>query len=106
MRRGVVFMKNIPLYHVEPIRDLKEMLEKSANTFGEKAAFLKKDILGGPYIPVSYTQYKKDVDALGTALIHRGCKGERIAIIGENRYEWVCFLSCSCKRDWNRRSFG
>ena len=87
-------MKNIPLYHVEPIRDLKEMLEKSANTFGEKAAFLKKDILGGPYIPVSYTQYKKDVDALGTALIHRGCKGERIAIIGENRYEWsVSFLA-------------
>ncbi len=87
-------MKNIPLYPVEPIRDLKEMLEKSSKTFGEKAAFLKKDVLGGPYIPVSFTQYKKDVDALGTALIHRGCKGKRIAIIGENRYEWsVSYLA-------------
>ncbi|MFR1517490.1 MAG: AMP-dependent synthetase/ligase [Clostridia bacterium] len=87
-------MKNIPLYHVEPIRDLKEMIEKSADTFGEKAAFLKKDVPGGPYIPVSYTQYKKDVDALGTALIRRGCKDERIAIIGENRYEWsVSYLA-------------
>lgn len=87
-------MKNIPLYPVEPIHDLKEMLEKSSKTFGEKAAFLKKDVLGGPYIPVSFTQYKKDVDALGTALIHRGCKGKRIAIIGENRYEWsVSYLA-------------
>ena len=87
-------MKNIPLYHVEPIRDLKEMLEKSAKTFGEKAAFLKKDVPGGPYIPVSFNQYKKDVDALGTALIKKGCKGERIAVIGENRYEWsVSYLA-------------
>ena len=87
-------MKNIPLYPVETIHDLKEMLQKSADTFGEKPAFLKKDVLGGPYIPVSFRQYKNDVDALGTALIHKGCKGERIAIIGENRYEWsVSYLA-------------
>ena len=34
------------------------------------------------------------MDALGTALIKKGCKGERIAIIGENRYEWsVSYLA-------------
>lgn len=48
-------MKNIPLYHVEPIRDLKEMLEKSANTFGEKAAFEKRYFGRTVYSGVLYT---------------------------------------------------
>ena len=28
------------------------------------------------------------IDALGTALIDIGLKDKRIAVIGENRYEW------------------
>ncbi|MGI6669843.1 MAG: AMP-binding protein [Acetivibrionales bacterium] len=34
-------------------------------------------------------EFKNDVDALGTALINIGLKGGRVAIIGENRYEWA-----------------
>ena len=36
-------------------------------------------------------------DALGTALINMGLKGKRIAVIGENRYEWeIAYLSVVC----------
>ena len=87
-------MKNIPLYDVRPINNLKDMLDSSAEIYGDKAAFLVKSGEGTPYSPVSYRQYKNDVDALGTALINLGLKGKRIALIGENRYEWgVSYLS-------------
>lgn len=87
-------MKNIPLYEVRAIKDLKDMLTSSAALFGEKAAFLAKRKGSDAYQPISYRQYKSDVDAFGTALLHLGLKGKRIALIGENRYEWsISYLS-------------
>ncbi len=87
-------MKNIPLFKVRTIHNLKDMINSSVENYGDKAAFLvkRKNIEG--YVPVSYKQFKKDIDALGTALSSLGLKGKRIALIGENRYEWaVTYLS-------------
>lgn len=81
-------VKNIPLYDVRPIRNLKEMLHSSVAAFGEKPAFLSRQSKKSGYFPISYKQFGADVVALGTALIDLGLKGKRIAIIGENRYEW------------------
>ena len=91
---GVLGLKNIPLFKVRTIHNLKDMINSSVEIYGDKAAFLvkRKNIEG--YVPVSYKQFKKDIDALGTALSSLGLKGKRIALIGENRYEWaVTYLS-------------
>lgn len=82
-------MKNIPLYEVRKISDLRDMLISSSELFGDKAAFLHKPKGTDKYIPISYKQYKSDVDAFGTALISLGLMGKRIALISETRYEWV-----------------
>ncbi|PYG90318.1 long-chain acyl-CoA synthetase [Ruminiclostridium sufflavum DSM 19573] len=81
-------MKNKPLYEVREISNLRDMLEQSANLYSDKPAFLVKEKGNQDYIPVSFRKYKSDIDALGTALISLGLKDKRIAIIGENRYEW------------------
>lgn len=81
-------MKNGELYEVRPIEDLKDMLNSSVDIYGDKAAFLSKPKGSSDYIPISYKQYKLDVEAFGTALIDLGLKNARIALIGENRYEW------------------
>jgi long-chain acyl-CoA synthetase len=87
-------MKNIPLYEVRQIETLKDMLNSSAELFSNETAFLIKTEEGGPYKPVTYTQFRDDVNALGTALIDLGLSGRRIAIISENRYEWaVAYLA-------------
>jgi len=78
-----------PINKIRAISSLKEMLEQSCALFGEKPAFLVHSQEFEDYIPISYNQLKKDVDALGTALIDKGLKGKRIAVIGENRYEWA-----------------
>ena len=81
--------KNAPFYEVREIKDLKDMLESSTKLYGDSVAFLSKDKPGGDYKEITYKQFKSDVDALGTALINLGLKDKRVAIIGENRYEWA-----------------
>ncbi len=82
-------MKNIPLYEVRKITSIKDMMETSADQFSDRTAFLYKPKGSDKYQPVTFRQFKDDVDALGTELISMGLKGGRIAIISENRYEWA-----------------
>ena len=86
--------KNAPLYEVRKIRDLRDMLTQSSKLYADQPAFLIKERRGEPYKPVTYGQYAKDVDAIGTALADMGLKGGRIAILAEARYEWyVSYLA-------------
>lgn len=78
-----------PLYEVREIKDIRDMLHSSVDLFGDKCAFMVKDTPGGQYRDISYKQFKNDVDAFGSVLIEMGLEGKRIAIIGENRYEWA-----------------
>ncbi len=82
-------MENKSLYEVREIKDLREMLSQSCEKYADKTAFLVKNKEGGEYVPITYAKLKKDVDSLGTALVSLGLKGKRIAVIGENRYEWA-----------------
>jgi len=77
-------------YHkVREISTLKEFLDGSFELYRNNTAFLVKDKKGGEYREIDYTQFKQDVDALGTKLIALGLKGKRIAVMGENCYDWV-----------------
>ena len=83
------------LYKIRQINDLKEMLESSANLYGGNAAFLYKAKNQTNYQPITYNQYLFDGNALGKELLSMGLKDGRIALIGENRYEWsTSYLAC------------
>ena len=82
-------MKNIPLYEVRKVKSIKDVLCSSAELYSDRTAFLQKRKGNDKYEPVTYRQFKTEVDALGTELIDMGLKGSRIAIISENRYDWV-----------------
>lgn len=72
-----------------PIINIKHMWETSVEKFGDNVAFHMKDNRADAYRTITYKEAKKDVDALGTALISMGLKDKKIAIIGDNRYEWA-----------------
>lgn len=75
-----------PLYERRKITDLKDMLNQSVELYPDFPAFnVKKN---GEYNPISYKQFKEHVDGLGTAFVDMGLQGEKVAVIGENRYEW------------------
>lgn len=80
---------NERLHKYRRIKDLKDMLEQSADIFKDKPAFIFKTDEPNKYDSISYKDYKEQVYELGTALIDMGLKDKRIAVIGENRYEWA-----------------
>ena len=71
------------------INDLRDLIYSSAELFGEKPAFLVKDVPGGKYRPISYITLREDINDLGTKLTEMGLTGKKAAIIGENSYKWV-----------------
>ena len=83
-----------PIYEIEKFADLKEMLNKTVEKFGDRPAYVFKTQEAGKFREITYKEFKNDVDSIGTALINLGLKDKRIAVIGENRYEWaVSYLS-------------
>ena len=76
-------------YPVREITSLKHMLNTSTELYAENPAFLVKKERGADYGFIQYKQLKRDVDALGTRLIEMGLTGTKIAIIGENCYQWI-----------------
>ena len=89
--------KKIRYRDVRPIMDLRDMFFSSAEIYTDNIAFYVKDSNLAKYRGITYGKAKKDVDALGTALLELGLKDKRIAIIGENRYEWaITYLAAVC----------
>lgn len=83
------------LYKYIEITDLKDMLKKSGEKYGEKIAYKIRQENG--YKEITHNEVRKMVDGLGTKLIDMGLKDKRIAVIGENRYEWeMAYLSIVC----------
>lgn len=84
------------LYDYLEISNLKDMLNKTGELYGEKPAY-KIRINEGKYKIFTHSNIRNMINALGTSLINMGLKGKRIAVIGENRYEWeLAYLSIVC----------
>ena len=77
-----------PIHKVEKYENLKEMLEKSGQKYGERPAYLFKTEKPGEFTTITHTEFRQEINALGTSLINMGLTDKRIAVIAENRYEW------------------
>lgn len=72
-------------YPVETIRDI---LLKACQRYGDKAACKTK--YSGTFQPASYDEIRSRSEKLATCLFDLGIeKGDRVAILGENRTEWI-----------------
>lgn len=77
--------------------DLRDLVNYAAAQYGSGAAYLYKEKVGGEYLPISFTRFREDVYSFGTALLDAGYRGKHIAVIGENRYEWiVTYFAVAC----------
>ena len=76
------------IYKTEGYKNLKEMLQKTGEKFGDRTAYIFKTEVEGKFREISHKQFRDEINNLGTALINLGLKDKRIAVISENRYEW------------------
>lgn len=101
MKKGIVIstkdgrrvVEGLGYYEPRTVSDLRELVKGGARKYGNAAGFKFKD-KEGRITGKTYVEFDRDIDCLGTALASIGLKGARIAVIGENRYEWgVCYFS-------------
>ena len=86
-----------PIHKFTKFENIKDMLKKSGEQFGDRPAYIFKTDEPGKFREMTHKEYREQVDALGTALIDLGLKDKRIAVISENRYEWgLAYLAAVC----------
>ncbi|NMA66566.1 MAG: AMP-binding protein, partial [Clostridiaceae bacterium] len=78
-----------PLYKAAKISDLKDMINYCRLHYSDNVAFQFRRLPNSEVEYKTYDQFASDINSFGSALIKMGLKNSRIAIIGENRYEWV-----------------
>ncbi len=77
-----------PIHKYMKFTDLKDMLEKTGEVYGDKVAYVFKTAEEGKFRKITHKEFRDDIKCFGTALANLGLKGKRIAVISENRYEW------------------
>ena len=81
------------IYNPVSHRDFRELLDFGAAKWPDDDAFIVKHKQGRGKEPVyehiTYYGFRQRVNHLGTAMLARGWQGNRIAIIGKNRVEWM-----------------
>ena len=82
---------NSNLYEVYEINNFRELINHSCETYPNNVAYKFKENLGKKnqkVIEKTYSEVKKEVEALGAMLLELGLENKKIALIGNNRYEW------------------
>ncbi len=90
-------MENIKVKKLEQIftakfhENFRDLMDYAAESFASTDAHIIKTKGGKKpeYKHVTYDILKKDMNAFGTGLLGRGHKSQRIAVIGDNCYEWM-----------------
>lgn len=77
---------------------IKDMFIGTIEKYSEKIGFMEKRPGEKEFKNITYKKFGEDVKALGTMLVNKlNLKGEKIAIIGENSYEWtVAYFAVTC----------
>lgn len=71
--------------------NIKDLIINKVRENGEKILYVKKFLKDKKetYENISYNKFLEDVNSFGASLYNLNLKGERIAIVGRNRYEWA-----------------
>ncbi len=83
-----------PVHKMPKYKNLKEMLEKSGEIYGNRPAYIFKTEEPDKFREITHREFRQQINQLGTALIDLGLENKRIAVISENRYEWgIAYLA-------------
>ncbi|MDW7657856.1 MAG: AMP-binding protein, partial [Bacillota bacterium] len=81
-------VKGRSFYPIKTFKNLRDMIQESGSLYGQLDAFrFRTDPAPEPQAK-TYMEFIEDYQALGSILLQLGLHGKRIAVIGENSYNW------------------
>lgn len=80
------------------LRTVRDSFDRTTREYPDKVGFLEKRPGKKEFREITYKEFRKDVTRVGASLIEKlGLKDKKIAIMGENSYEWaVSYYSVVC----------
>ncbi len=92
--------ENRKVYESRKVKNYRELVEYSCKEYANNIAYkYKKDYTAKKveYIEKTYKQTGEDIKFLSTALLNLGLENKKIALIGNNRYEWcISYFAITC----------
>ena len=82
---------NNEIYEADEITNYRELVNRSAEKYPNNVAYKFKQNLGKPnqkVVEKTYKEVREEIEALGTMLLNMGLENKKVALIGNNRYEW------------------
>ncbi len=76
-----------PYYEMPEIADFRQFVDFMAENYSERTAFIYEEAKTEK--TVSYAKFVNDINALGAYFKGIGFEDEKIAVYGENSYEWI-----------------
>lgn len=80
--------KDTGYYEVDPVINIRQMLEKAKNEAGDWDAYQYK-INDDEIKHISFNEFYQDTENLGAALCELGLGNAHIACVGDNSYPWI-----------------
>lgn len=87
----------LKLNDVQPVNSIKAMISQAVEAVGDQDAYCYRH--KGQECAVTFREFEQQTIALGTGLANLGISKEHIAILCENRYEWICTYLTVLKSD-------
>ena len=81
-------VQGTPVYTAERFTDLRDLMVRTCDKFSELDAFIFRRSPKLSEIHRSYYEFGSDIKGLATYILNSEYAGARIAVVGENAYEW------------------
>ena len=81
-------VQGTPVFKAEKFNDLRDLVVQTCAKYSELDAFIFRRSPKLSEVHRSFFEYGNDIKGLGTYILNSEYAGQRLAVVGENAYEW------------------
>ena len=84
-------VQGTPVYTAEKFTDLRDLMVRTCSKYSELDAFIFRRSPKLSEVHRTFFEFGNDIKGLATYILNSKYAGDRLAVVGENAYEWFGF---------------
>ena len=81
-------VQGTPVYSADKFTDIRDLVVRTCDKYSELDAFIFRRSPKLSEVHRSFFEYGNDIKGLATYILNSKYAGDRLAVVGENAYEW------------------